>query len=142
MPIEAIGGDNQVKANYLPTTLSGVARLWLINLPEGTIYNWDHLYAMFINNFQGTYERPSTAETLKTINQKHGESLQNYVKYFYIARNTIPNIQYIKIINAFRNGVSGIKTVEKIAMKKQKIVADLLVAAIVCNVTSNSSLAP
>jgi hypothetical protein len=29
---------------------------------------------MFIENFQGTYERPSTAETLKTIKQKHDES--------------------------------------------------------------------
>jgi hypothetical protein len=28
-----------VKANYLPMTLSDVARSWLINLLEGTIYN-------------------------------------------------------------------------------------------------------
>jgi hypothetical protein len=38
MVIEAAGDDNQVKANYLPTTLTGVARSWLINLFEGTIY--------------------------------------------------------------------------------------------------------
>jgi hypothetical protein len=44
---------------------------------------------MFIESFQGTYERPSTAETLKTIKQKHDESLWDYVKYFYNARNTI-----------------------------------------------------
>jgi hypothetical protein len=30
---------------------------------------------MFMKNFQGTYERPSTVETLKTIKQKHDESL-------------------------------------------------------------------
>jgi hypothetical protein len=29
---------------------------------------------MFIGNFQGTYECPSTAETLKTIKQRHDES--------------------------------------------------------------------
>jgi hypothetical protein len=39
--IEATGGDDQVKANYLPTTLSDVARSGLINLPEGSIYTWD-----------------------------------------------------------------------------------------------------
>jgi hypothetical protein len=39
--IEATGGDDWVKGNYLPTPLSGVARSWLINLPEGSIYNWD-----------------------------------------------------------------------------------------------------
>jgi hypothetical protein len=51
MVIEAAGGDDRVKANYLPMGLSGTTRSWLINLPKGTIYNWDHLYAMFINNF-------------------------------------------------------------------------------------------
>jgi hypothetical protein len=33
--IEAIGGDDRIKANYLPTTLAGTARSWLINLLEG-----------------------------------------------------------------------------------------------------------
>jgi hypothetical protein len=47
---------------------------------------------MFIGNFQSMYERPSTAETLKTIRQKHDESLRDYVKYFYNARNAILNI--------------------------------------------------
>jgi hypothetical protein len=37
--IEAAGGDDRVKANYLPTTLTDVTRSWLTNLPKGTIYN-------------------------------------------------------------------------------------------------------
>jgi hypothetical protein len=49
--IEAVEGDDQVKANFLPTTLTSVARSWLINLPEGSITSWDHLCAMFIRNF-------------------------------------------------------------------------------------------
>jgi hypothetical protein len=32
--IEAVGGDDRVKANFLSTALSGAARSWLINLPE------------------------------------------------------------------------------------------------------------
>jgi hypothetical protein len=90
--IEVTGGDDQVKTNYLLTTLSGAARSWLINLPECTIYNWDQLCAMFIGNFQGTYERPSTTETLKTIKQKHDETLREYVKCFYNAKNAISYI--------------------------------------------------
>jgi uncharacterized protein YutD len=81
---------------------------------------------MFIRNFQGTYERPSTTETLKTIKQKHVESLQDYVKHFCNARNAIPYIKDIEIINAFLDGVSDIKTMEEIAMKKPKTVVDLL----------------
>jgi hypothetical protein len=81
-----------VKANFLPMALTGVTRSWLINLPKGFITLWDQLCAMFIMNFQGTYERPSTAETLKTIRQKHDESLRDYVKYFCNARNATPYI--------------------------------------------------
>jgi hypothetical protein len=130
--IEAIEGDDRVKANFLSTVLTGATRLWLINLPKGSVTLWDHLCAMLIGNFQGTYEHPSTVETLKTIKQKHDESLRDYVKYFCNARIDIPYINDIEIINAFRDVVSDIKTVEEIAMKKPKTVADLLVITDVC----------
>jgi hypothetical protein len=87
---------------------------------------------MFTGNFQGTYEHPSTTETLKTIEQKHDESLRDYVKRFCIARNDIPHIQDIKIINTFRDDISDIKTVEEIGMKKAKTVADLLTVVDIC----------
>jgi hypothetical protein len=32
--VEAAGGDNRVKANFLPMALTGAIRSWLINLPE------------------------------------------------------------------------------------------------------------
>jgi hypothetical protein len=87
---------------------------------------------MFIGNFQSTYERPSTTETLKTIKQKHDESVHDYVKRFCSARNGILHIQDIEIINAFHDGVSDVKTVKEIAMKKPKTMADLLVVADIC----------
>jgi hypothetical protein len=108
-------------------TLSGAARSWLINMPNCTIYNWDKLCTMFIGNLQGTYEHPSTTETLKTNKQKPDESLWEYVKRFCNVRNVIPYIQEIEIINAFHDGVSNIKTVVEIATKKPRTVADLLI---------------
>jgi hypothetical protein len=71
----------------------------------------DQLCAMFIENFQDTYEHPSTIEILKTIKQKHDDSLRDYVKHFCNARNDISHIQDIEIINAFHDGVSDLKTV-------------------------------
>jgi hypothetical protein len=130
--IETAGGDDRVKANFLPTALTDTFRSWLINLPEGSVTSWDQLCAMFSGNFQGTYERPSTAETLKTTRQKHDESLQDYVKRSCNARNVIPYIQDIEIINAFRDGVNDIKIVEEIGMKKPKTVANLLAVTDVC----------
>jgi hypothetical protein len=132
MVIEAVGGDDKIKANYLPMTLTGVVISWLINLPEGTTYNCNQLCVMFIGNLQGTYERPSIVETLKTIKQKPDESLRGYLKYFYNASNATSYIQDIEIINDFCDGVSDIKTVEEIAMKKPKIVVDLLAITDVC----------
>jgi hypothetical protein len=35
--IEAAGGDDRMKANFLHTALTGAARSWLINLPEASI---------------------------------------------------------------------------------------------------------
>jgi hypothetical protein len=113
-------------------TLSEAIRSWLINLLEGYIHSWDQLCAMFIGNFQGIYEPPSTAKTLKTIKQKHDESFHDYVKHFCNARNDIPHIQDIEIINAFHDGVSDVKTMEEIAMKKPKTMASLLAVADIC----------
>jgi hypothetical protein len=48
------------------------------------------------------------------------------VKRFCNAKKAISYIQDIEIINAFCDGVSGIKTVEEIVIKKPKTVADLL----------------
>jgi hypothetical protein len=112
--------------------LSSAARSWLINLPKGTVYNWDQLCAMFIRNFQGTYEHPSTAETLKAIKHKSDESLREYVKHFCNARNATQYIQDIEIINTFRDRVCDIKTIGEIIMKKPRMVAGLLAAADVC----------
>jgi hypothetical protein len=130
--VEAAGEDDRVKTNFLPTALTDTARSWLINLPKGSITSWDQLCAMFIENFQSTYEHPSTTETLKSIRQKHDKRLRDYVKHFCNARNDIPYIQDIEIINAFCDVVSDIKTVEEIGMKKPKTMADLLVVADVC----------
>jgi hypothetical protein len=130
--IEAAGGDDRVKANFLSMALTGATRSWLINLPEGSITSWDQLCGMFIGNFQGTHEHPSTTESLKIIRQKHDESFWDYVKRFCNARNAIPYIQDIEIVNAFRDGVNYIKTVEEISMNKLKTVADLLAVTDVC----------
>jgi hypothetical protein len=54
------------------------------------------------------------------------------MKHFCNSRNAIPYIQDIEIINAFHDGVSDIKTVEEITMKKPKMVANLLAVANVC----------
>jgi hypothetical protein len=87
---------------------------------------------MFIRNFQGTHEHPSTIETLKTIRQKYDESIRENVKHFCNARNAILYILDIEIINVFRDVAIDIKTMEEITMKKSKTMTDLLTVADMC----------
>jgi hypothetical protein len=54
------------------------------------------------------------------------------VKHFYNNRNAILYIQDIEIINAFRDGVNDIKTIEDIAMKKPNMVTNLRTVINVC----------
>jgi hypothetical protein len=54
------------------------------------------------------------------------------VKHFCNIGNAILYIQDMEIINAFRDGVNDLKTVEDIVVKKPKMVANLLAVAVVC----------
>jgi hypothetical protein len=54
------------------------------------------------------------------------------VKHFCITGNAILYNQDIEIINAFCEGVSDIKTVEEIIMKKPIMVGNLLAVTDVC----------
>jgi hypothetical protein len=49
--VNTVGGDDRVKANFLPTALTDTARSWLINLTEWSITYWDQQCVMFIKNF-------------------------------------------------------------------------------------------
>jgi hypothetical protein len=50
--ILAAGGDEAVMANYFPVALTGTARSWLMNLPEGTLTSWQELCHQFTANFE------------------------------------------------------------------------------------------
>jgi hypothetical protein len=54
------------------------------------------------------------------------------VKYFCNVTNAIPYIQDIEVINDFHDGVSDIKIMEEITMKKPKMVVNLFAVTDVC----------
>jgi hypothetical protein len=92
--IEAADIDDRVKANFLPTALSGAARSWLINLPEGFIHSWDQLCAMFIGNFQGLQE-VSGSYSSASIHSLSGGNLSG--KHNTGSSSQIPPKHYIQI---------------------------------------------
>jgi hypothetical protein len=70
-------------------------------------------------------------ELLKTNKGKLVKGILTLIPRVVACDAKIDNLN-IEIINVFRNGVSDIKTVEEIAMKKPKMVPDLLTVIDVC----------
>jgi hypothetical protein len=82
LAIEATGGDSYIMANYLLVCLSSSARTWLLELPIGSVWSWNHLCRLFASNFRDTCVRSRVDWDLVSIVQKNGESLQEYIQHF------------------------------------------------------------
>jgi hypothetical protein len=80
--ILATGGNKAVMANYFLVALTGMARSWLMNLPEGALHSWSELCRQFTANFKSAYARPSNKTDLHAIQQHPGESLRSFVQWF------------------------------------------------------------
>jgi hypothetical protein len=65
--ILAGGGDEAVMANYFPMTLTGMARSWFMNLPEGTLTSLQELCCQFVANFESAYSRSGNETNLHAI---------------------------------------------------------------------------
>jgi hypothetical protein len=87
--ILAAGGDETIMANYFPVALTGTARSWLMNLPEGTLDPWSDLCRQFTANFKSVYARPGNETDLHAVQHRSGESLRSFVLRFSQVRNTI-----------------------------------------------------
>ena len=75
---------------------------------------------------------PPTSETLRQLKQKHDESLKDFMTRFYKVRNEITEIEDIEVILAFKDAIRDVKTVEMVAERKPKTVAELLSVAEQC----------
>jgi hypothetical protein len=88
-------------ANYFPVALTGTARSWLMNLPEGTLDSWSELCCQFTANFKSVCARSGNQTDLHIVQQHPGESLRSFVQPFSQIRNTISRISNASIVVAF-----------------------------------------
>jgi hypothetical protein len=72
-------GNEVAIVNYFPVALTGMARSWLMSLPEGTLHSWSKLCRQFMANFESVYARPGNETGLHAIQQCPGESLRSFV---------------------------------------------------------------
>jgi hypothetical protein len=109
-----VGGNEAIMANYFPVALTGTARSWLMNLPEGTLHSWSELCRQFMANFESAYTRLGNLIGLHTIQEHPGESLRSFIRRFSQVRNTIPRLSNASIVVAFCQGVRDEKMLEKL----------------------------
>jgi hypothetical protein len=80
--ILTVGGDEAVKANYFLVALTGMARSWLMNLPEGTLTSWQELRRQFMANFESAYLWLGNETDLHVVQQLPLESLRSFIQRF------------------------------------------------------------
>jgi hypothetical protein len=69
--------DNALR--LLSLHLKDNARSWLNNLALDSIRSWEEFWQVFIANFRGTSQWPTSFEELRMCVQKTGESLRSYI---------------------------------------------------------------
>jgi hypothetical protein len=57
--VNIAGGNIRWAVCYVPQMLEGLARIWLNNLPTGSINGWVDFEEQFVSNFTSTYKRPN-----------------------------------------------------------------------------------
>src|SRR6266542_292249 len=112
-------------ANYLPVVLSPAVQDWLTGLLENSINSWGDLCAKFIDNFQGTFTKPGVEWDLYQIQQKKGESLWEFIRWFIKKKNSIPSVSDAVVMAAFRKGVKDPDLLKKMSRKPPRMVKEL-----------------
>ena len=73
-------------------------------LPPNSIHTWADFEHAFLNNFEGTYQRPGSGADLHSIIQGDNESVHDFVAWWLKKRNTLTNISDETAIKTFVNG--------------------------------------
>jgi hypothetical protein len=119
-------------ANYFPVALMGMARSWLMNLPEGALHSWSELCRQFTANFESAYARPGNEIDLHAIQQRPGETMCSFVQWFSQVHNIIPHISNASVVDAFHQGVKDEKMLEKLTTHDIQDVSTLFSMADKC----------
>lgn len=85
-------GNDCIAIQHLHLHMAESAHAWLTSQPQGYIKNWKDLEELFVDNFQGTYDRPSNAWYMCLCIQNKDDALREYIKWFCRVKNSLPNV--------------------------------------------------
>ena len=90
---------------FFPTTLSGVAFIWYLSLPLGSINTFAQSEAMFVSHFVAFKRQKKSNFHLLSIMQQVGESVAIYLEKFQEPVLEVIDLEVFVAINALINGM-------------------------------------
>jgi hypothetical protein len=90
--VHVAGGNQRWAVHYVPQMLEGPARIWLNNLPPGSIDGWLDFEEAFNNNFTNTYKRPNRPQQLSMCRQREEETDREYLTRWSSLRNSYEGV--------------------------------------------------
>ena len=102
--VHVAAGNRRWAVRYVPQMLEGPARLWLNNLPEGSVDCWLDFEEAFVNNFTSTYKRPNRPQQLSMVRQRDNETDREYLTRWSNVRNSCEGVIEAQAISWFSQG--------------------------------------
>ena len=126
--------DVTTLCNAFPLTLSGSAQACFGRLCPATVTYFEQLKEQFIAQFLSSRPQNHGSNYLKTIRQKDGESMREYLEQFDEAILQCSMVSQESILSAVQEGLKPSQFLHKILRKMPKTYAKLKIKAF-----SNSS---
>lgn len=101
--------------------------IWLESLKPKSIDSWADLTKAFTNNFAGSMARPGNKIDLRQIKQKEGETLRDYLRWFFEKKATIVDISEADVIECLQNGLYDRRTYQDFGHRRPADVKELKV---------------
>jgi hypothetical protein len=102
--VNIAGGNLWWAMRYVPQMLEGPARIWLNNLPAGSINGWMDFKEQFVSNFTSTYKRPNRPQQLANYRQGDYETDRDYLTRWCTLRNFCEGVVEQQAIMWFAQG--------------------------------------
>lgn len=99
--VDLAGGDDDIKALFLPTALDSLPLSWFDRIPAGIVDTWQELHKLFVDNFAGYSKRPGAHNDLRSCKQRDNESMRDYYKRFTEVRMNVDDILDREVIEFF-----------------------------------------
>jgi hypothetical protein len=95
------GGNRTWVVRYVPAMLEGAARVWLNNMPRGSIDYYLDFEEAFIADFASTYRRPNRSQLLASCKQRSNETDREYLNRWSNVRNSCDAVSKQQAIGWF-----------------------------------------